>query len=85
MNREVKDLIREITKRGWAVVQGRTHFKARRPGCGMVTISVSPSNPSGVRNARADILRAERALTAKPVSPVEKPVQHGAGRTNHKR
>lgn len=61
MNRDTKDLVKEITERGWSVVQTKKHLKARKPGCGMVTISLSPNSPRGVKNARADIARAERA------------------------
>lgn len=60
MNKEIKDLIREITANGWIVTQGRTHFKAKKPGCGIVSISVSPNGQRAVKNARADIRRAER-------------------------
>lgn len=61
MIREIKELVSEIKGRGWEVVQAGKHLKARKPGCGMVTISLTPKTDRGVKNARADISRAERA------------------------
>src|SRR6478736_7571309 len=60
MKRDTEDFVREITAQGWAVEQGRKHYKARKPGCPMVVFSLTPSSPRSVKNARADIRRAEK-------------------------
>ena len=61
MDREVRDLVRDLERHGWTVKQGK-HVKLTPPGGGRpVCISGTPSDHArGMQNALADLRRALR-------------------------
>lgn len=60
----VSQFIDEIEERGWACARCKnSHWKAVKPGCQTIYFSATPRNQRAIKNARADILRAERKAT----------------------
>jgi hypothetical protein len=50
VNREIKDLIQELTARGWEIWKGRKHYKARfGSGTRILVFSATPSCPFAVK------------------------------------
>lgn len=59
--RDTKDLLKELTDKGWRIEQGRrAHYKAYHPKGGMVVIACSPSCPRDLQNTLMYIRRLER-------------------------
>ena len=57
MQRELKELLKELLSQGWTIEHGRKAFKLRSPKGSLVSCSRTPSCPFAVRHIRADIKR----------------------------
>ena len=63
MNREVRELVRDLERHGWTVRQGGKHLKLVPPGGGRpAAVSRTPSDRSrALQNQLADLRRALRS------------------------
>ena len=57
---EMRKHIRKAKRRGWSVMQTKTHYALTWKNGKRVTASLSPSNSRGVYNFLADMRREER-------------------------
>ena len=60
MDREVRQLVRDLERHGWTVKQGK-HVKLTPPGGGrVVSISCTPSDKRAMQNILSDCRKALR-------------------------
>jgi predicted RNA binding protein YcfA (HicA-like mRNA interferase family) len=58
MNKDMKEIVRQLRKQGWDVSPTRNgHFRARSPNGSVYTLPHSPSDRRSVKNARSDLRR----------------------------
>lgn len=60
-NKEIREIIRDLKRKGWEVVQGRKHYKAKHRLGGIVSFSVTPSDRMAVKNILRDIEKLEKS------------------------
>jgi hypothetical protein len=59
-DKNVAEIVREVTLHGWAIEKGRNHFKLRPPsGAQMVVVSNTPSDWRTVANTIARVRRID--------------------------
>jgi len=73
MNKDLKDFLDEIIAQGWTIEKGRKHMKARKPGCQLVALSLTPSSDRAIKNMRADIRRSEAKALAENIEKTSAP------------
>lgn len=60
MSKEIKKIVRQAERRGWAFENGRVHDKLVHPTGRKVSVSKSPSDRMAPRNVQRDIDRIEK-------------------------
>lgn len=68
-NKDIKNLVKRITKEGWSVELTSGHYKARHPKTKkLVSFSSTPSCPYAIKHILGDMKRAGRRTneTTKP-------------------
>ena len=70
MKRALRRLIEAARERGWAVSRTASgHLRMRHPGSTLVLAGGTPSDTGAVRNATADLKRAERRISSMEPKP----------------
>lgn len=63
MNKDVKDVVRELVSKGWEYIGQNRHIKMKSPKGFVLTIPVSPRCPHAFKNLRKQIENIDKRQT----------------------